>query len=256
MHTLERIVVASSIFLLFSLLLFGPVEWLLAARTRPKSAPAGDWLHFWVNTMVVPLAALTVMAFIGGAIRESLPVGFRDWMSARPPWLQLGLAVVLAELWSYWAHRLAHAVPFLWRFHRVHHSIEHMTWVSALRQHPFDAVWIMAASNVPAFALGVDLRPLAAFIFFERLYTVLLHSNIDFSFGWFDHLLASTRFHHWHHDSGEKGRNRNFAGMFSILDTVFNTYQPTGTAPKSFGPGTLAPRSYRRQILHPFAREK
>ena len=256
MHTLERITIASTVFLLVSFLLFGPVEWLLAARKRPRSAPAGDWLHFWVTTMIVPVTALTIMAFIGGAIRETLPAWFRGGMNALPLWAQLLLVIALAETRSYWAHRLAHAVPFLWRFHRVHHSIEHMTWVSALRQHPFDAIWIMAAANVPAFALGVDLRPLAAFIFFERLYTVLLHSNIDFSYGWFDHVLASTRFHHWHHDSGEKGRNRNFAGMFSILDSVFGTYQPTTRAPESFGPAELAPRGYWRQMMLPFRRSR
>ncbi len=254
MHVVTGIVVSSTLFLLISLLLFAPVEWLLAAR-KGGSAPPGDWLHFWLNTIIVPLAALTLMAFIGGTIRASLPVAFRDWMGRQSLWEHLILVVVLVELWSYWAHRLAHSVPFLWRFHRVHHSIEHMTWVSALRQHPFDAVWIMAASNVPAFALGVDLRPLTGFILFERFYTVLLHSNLDFSYGWLDHLLASTRFHHWHHDSGEKGRNRNFAGMFSIFDTVFGTYQPTQQAPESFGPPELAPRKYWRQMLHPFVRE-
>jgi sterol desaturase/sphingolipid hydroxylase (fatty acid hydroxylase superfamily) len=255
MHHAKEIVVSSTCFLLFSLFLFAPLEWLLPARKSGKRAPLGDWLHFWVNSIVVPGSALTIMAFIGGTIRASLPASFRDWMSQQPLWEQLILVVVLAELWSYWAHRLAHAVPFLWRFHRVHHSIEHMTWVSALRQHPFDAIWIMAGANVPAFALGVNLLPLAAFILFERCYTVLLHSNLDFSYGWFDRLLASTRFHHWHHDSGEKGRNRNFAGMFSIFDTLFGTYHPTIQPPESFGPGELAPRKYWRQLASPFVRE-
>jgi len=253
MHRAEEILISSTVFLVFSLLMFAPVEWLLHAR-EVKRAPASDWFHFWFNTIVVAGAALTVMAFIGGTIRASLPEAFTNWMDRQPLWGQLILVVVLAELWSYWAHRLAHAVPFLWRFHRVHHSIEHMTWLSALRQHPFDAVWIMAAANVPAFALGVDLRPLAVFIFFERCYTVLLHSNLDFSFGWFDHVMSSTRFHHWHHDAGEKGRNRNFAGMFSILDTMFGTYQPTTEAPKAFGPGDLAPRKYWAQMMWPFRR--
>jgi sterol desaturase/sphingolipid hydroxylase (fatty acid hydroxylase superfamily) len=256
MHRFAEIIFSSSAFLVFSLALFAPVEWLLAARQSKERAPFGDWLHFWLNSIVVPAAAVTIIALIGGTIRAWLPASFRDGMAAQPLWAQLLLVVVLAELWSYWAHRLAHTVPFLWRFHRVHHSIEHMTWISALRQHPFDAIWIMAAANVPAFALGVDLRPIAAFILFERCYTVLLHSNLDFSFGWFDHVMSSTRFHHWHHDSGEKERNRNFAGMFSILDTIFGTYHPTEKAPAAFGPADLAPRKYWRQMAWPFVRDR
>jgi len=89
---------------------------------------------------------------------------------------------------------------------------------------------------------------LAAYILFERCYTVLLHSNLDFSYGWFDRLLASTRFHHWHHDSGEKGRNRNFAGMFSIFDTLFGTLPPDHPAARVVWTGELAPRKYWRQF--------
>ena len=96
MHTLERITIASTVFLLVSFLLFGPVEWLLAARKRPQFAPAGDWLHFWGTTMIVPATALTLMAFIGGTIRETLPAWFRDGMSALPLWMQLILVVALA----------------------------------------------------------------------------------------------------------------------------------------------------------------
>ncbi len=253
-HHVRETLALSTLFLVFSMAMFMPVEWLVRARNG-KAAPASDRFHFWFNTIVVAGSALTVMAFIGGAIRASLPEGFRSWMEERPLWEQLILVVALAELWSYWAHRLSHAVPFLWRFHKVHHSIEHMTWISALRQHPLDAIWIMASANIPAFALGVDLRPLAAFIFFERCYTVLLHSNLDFSYGWFDRLFASTRFHHWHHDAGEEGRNRNFAGMFAILDTLFGTYQPTVQPPKAFGPPELAPRSYWKQMVSPFGRD-
>ncbi len=247
---------STAIFVFISSLLFIPLEALLPARRLPGRPPLSDWVHFLVNSTLIPVVALTVMASIGGIIRASLPMAFRDWMAHLPLGLQIGIVVALAELWAYWAHRISHAVPFLWRFHRVHHSIEHMTWESALRQHPLDAIWIMGASNIPAFALGVDLRPIALFILFERCYTVLLHSNIDFSYGPLDRIISSTRFHHWHHDSGDQARNRNFAGMFSILDTLFGTYHSTVQPPRAFGPPTLAPKPYVDQVLSPIRRDQ
>src|SRR6266550_4042913 len=45
---------------------------------------------------------------------------------------------------QYWAHRATHQVPFLWRFHKVHHSIEEMDWLAAGRLHPLDSVFTRA----------------------------------------------------------------------------------------------------------------
>ena len=60
------------------------------------------------------------------------------------------------SLGSYWGHRLTHQVPFLWRFHAVHHSIEHMDWLAAGRLHPLDAGVHPGVPVLPLFALGYD----------------------------------------------------------------------------------------------------
>ena len=52
---------------------------------------------------------------------------------------------LLFDFVGYWTHRLAHEVPFMWRFHAVHHSPEHMDWVSGFRIHPFDGIAIAPA---------------------------------------------------------------------------------------------------------------
>ena len=50
---------------------------------------------------------------------------------ALPRWSQFLIAIFLFELGTYWGHRWAHTVPFLWRFHAVHHSSEHLDWAAA-----------------------------------------------------------------------------------------------------------------------------
>ena len=249
MALLWQIVLSSLAFMGLSMLLFAPLESQLSARKNPGRAPWGDWIHFWANPTIGAWVALTGIAFLGAILRALLPASLLHWMGDRPWWVQVLLALVLAELWGYWAHRLAHSVPLLWRFHRVHHSIEHMRWVSAHRQHPIDVIWTVAGANLPAFALGVDLRPLAAFILFERCYTVFLHANLDCSYGCAGRFIASPRFHHWHHDAGETGQQRNFAGMFSCLDWIFGTYHPPDRPPEKFGCPTPTPQGYVNQIL-------
>jgi len=249
MALLRQIFLSSLVFMGLSLLLFAPLEGLMPARKNGRHAPVADWIHFWVNPTVGAWVALTCFALLGASIRALLPVSFLNWIADKPLWLQLLLAVALAELWGYWAHRLAHSIPWLWRFHRVHHSIEQMTWVSAHRQHPFDVIWTIAGANLPAFALGVGLKPLAAFILIERLYTVFLHANLDCTYGWAGRFFASPRFHHWHHDAGDVGQHRNFAGMFSCLDWIFGTYHPPTQPPERFGCTEPTPQGYLQQIL-------
>ncbi len=249
MALLIQILGSSVAFLGLSLLLFAPLERLVPARKNHARAPVSDWLHFWANPAIGAWVALTFIAALGATIRALLPPAMLAWTGGQPLAMQLLIAVTLAELWGYWAHRLAHALPFLWRFHRVHHSIEEMHWVSAHRQHPLDVIWTIAGANLPAFALGINIKPLAIFILFERCYTVFLHANIDCAYGPLGRILASPRFHHWHHDAGEIGRNRNFAGMFSCLDWLFGTYLPPTQPPAHFGPKELAAPGYLNQLL-------
>ncbi len=61
-----------------------------------------------------------------------------------PTSLSVALAVVIVMLGSYWGHRLSHTVPFLWRFHAVHHSIEEMDWLASGRLHPLDQAFTNA----------------------------------------------------------------------------------------------------------------
>ncbi len=249
MALLEQVTLSSLAFLGLLLALFAPVEWLVPARKNRAQAPLADWIHFWANPAIGAAVALTLFALLGATIRNLLPASVLAWTGGQPLAVQLILAVMLAELWGYRAHRLAHASPWLWRFHRVHHSIEEMHWVSAHRQHPLDVVWTIAGANLPAFALGIGLQPLAAFILFERCYTVFLHANLDCTYGPASRLLASPRFHHWHHDAGGTGAHRNFAGMFSCLDWIFGTYRAPARPPEKFGPKEIAPEGYWNQIL-------
>src|SRR5271170_1310015 len=108
MELAEKIVISTAAFFFLSMALFAPVEWLLRARKGPP-APLGDWVHFWVNSLLVPAVVVTVFAAVGATIRFSLPHSFTDWIQARPLWQQFVLVIALAETWSYWAHRLAHS---------------------------------------------------------------------------------------------------------------------------------------------------
>jgi lathosterol oxidase len=70
-------------------------------------------------------------------------------VSALPFWIQVPLAMLVADLFQYAVHRTFHANRFLWRFHAVHHSIRTMDWLAGSRLHLVDVLVTRAFSYVP-----------------------------------------------------------------------------------------------------------
>ncbi|MDT8416155.1 MAG: sterol desaturase family protein, partial [Flavobacteriaceae bacterium] len=65
-----------------------------------------------------------------------------------PVWLYLLFSVMLFDMANYWFHRIAHYVPFLWNFHRVHHSDSRMDASSNIRVHPIELIFYFGSSGV------------------------------------------------------------------------------------------------------------
>jgi len=118
-------------------LVFVPMEKLFALRPQRvfRRGFFTDLTHLLVNSLFVTLGA------IGLALAMALPliwVRSFEIVDHLPTVPAIVLAVALVFVGNYWGHRLTHQVPFLWRFHAVHHSIEQMDWVASGRLHPLE----------------------------------------------------------------------------------------------------------------------
>lgn len=138
----------------------------------------------------------------------------------------MGLTLVPAFLFDfayYWLHRLQHAVPFLWRFHAVHHSIEELNAVNC-SHHWTEGLLRVALISVPVMLL-IDLRvpEIVAMTIVLGAWGQVVHANTSLSFGPLDHLFVSPRFHRVHHSLDPRHHDRNFAGVFPIIDRAFGT---------------------------------
>jgi len=147
----------------------------------------------------------------------------------------------------YTAHRLAHRWAFLWKFHRVHHTLVDMTWSASSRQHPVDFFITVVGANLPAMILGINLKSIALFILFERLYTVMLHADINLDWGWFSKIVASPSLHRLHHSPTVRGKN--YAGILSLLDVLGRTYQSPAAVPVIASEATLMAREVREGLV-------
>ncbi len=218
------------VFVVISALIFWPFEELLEGPKgeRPKLK---DLAYLWFYQSFGLWIGAGIIFEIAFQLRGLLPHAWRLFVLHQPFWLQATAALLFAEVWVYSVHRLSHQWKFLWQFHRVHHTLVDMTWSASSRQHPVDFFLAVVGANLPAMILGIDLKSIALFVLLERLYTVMLHSNLNLDWGWFSKIVASPNLHRLHHQPTTRGKN--YAGILSLLDVLANTYEPPAPKPGS-----------------------
>lgn len=217
-----------------------------------------DLTYFFISTLLVQLTTYLTLqpaiALFGWAIFP----GVQEWIRSQPYWLQFLEIALLADIVQYWVHRLFHEIPWLWRFHAVHHSAEVMDWMAGNRIHLVDLAITRSLIYVPSFILGFSEAPMVAYIVFVSLHAVFIHSNLRFKFGRWRWVFSTPQFHHWHHTAEAEGINKNYAVHFPLLDLLFGTfYLPGERWPKVYGVrNNDVPQSYLAQWVYPFRRKR
>lgn len=246
--------------LLLAIVVFVPLERLFAMHhDQPLFRPRwqDDLVYFLLNGLLIKVALSAVIGAVVVAGMWLVPADFQGWVGGLPFWVQLPALIVLADVGFYTVHRLFHKIPWLWKFHAVHHSIEDLDWLAAHRVHPVDQILTKGASLLPIFALGFSAGPIAAYFFLYHWQSLFIHSNIKIGFGPLRWLIASPQFHHWHHANHPEAFDKNFAGQLSFLDMLFGTmHLPGKEVPSRYGTDDPVPQGYFRQLWHPFARSR
>jgi sterol desaturase/sphingolipid hydroxylase (fatty acid hydroxylase superfamily)/rhodanese-related sulfurtransferase len=174
-------------------------------------------------------------------------------IAAQPVWLQFVEAVVIADIGYYFAHKLLHTNPWLWKFHAVHHSIEQMDWLATVRVHPFDQIFTKTCQMIPLYFFGFTPKSIGVYVIFSAAIAFLIHANFRVKFGVLRWVIATPEFHHWHHSQVPRVHNKNFAAQLPLLDWLFGTlYLPTRKMPHRYGVSELVPAGYLEQMLYPF----
>ena len=190
------------------------------------------------------------------------------------PWVASGVLtfiIYLAYEFAYWLnHWLCHRIPFLWEFHKVHHSAESLT-LTNFRVHPVDTLlfynrrhrgsWNLAGAVSYVFGYPVNPWTLGGtnLLMFVSgwLLTYLQHSHLWMSFtGLAGKLLVSPAHHQIHHSTDPRHHNRNFGATLAIWDWLFGTlHTPKRTRePLRFGVDGLGydPHGLKGALLMPF----
>lgn len=236
----------------------------IRARRKWTEGLATD-LAYWAATPILfdPIArAVSLVPIVGLAILGGVPqsgLSIEAWvheghgpLRALPLVVQAPLAFFVMDLVGYWTHRLFHRGRW-WRFHAIHHAASPLNWRSAIRVHPLNEVVNRTAHAIALVGLGFRVDVLMGVGPVFALYALLLHANVPWSFGPLRFVIASPVFHRWHHTSEEEGLDKNFAGLFPVIDLVFGTFHMPGRQPTTFGvAGETVPAGFWRQLVWPF----
>lgn len=145
-----------------------------------------------------------------------------------PVWLAVLAGLVALDLTIYFQHLLFHAVPGLWRLHRVHHADPDFDVTTALRFHPIEIVLSMFMKAVAIFAFG---PPVLAVLIFEVVLNgaaVFNHANVRLPariepvLRW---LMVTPDMHRIHHSKDMRETNSNYGFDLSVWDRLFGTYR-------------------------------
>jgi sterol desaturase/sphingolipid hydroxylase (fatty acid hydroxylase superfamily) len=144
-----------------------------------------------------------------------------------PPWLALAAAVIALDLVIYIQHVLFHAVPALWRLHRMHHADLDFDVTTGARFHPLE---ILVSAGIKLAAVAV-LGPAAlAVLVFEVLLSATAmfnHGNVRLPVAadrWLRRLVVTPDMHRVHHSAVPAETSRNFGFCLPWWDRLFGTY--------------------------------
>jgi sterol desaturase/sphingolipid hydroxylase (fatty acid hydroxylase superfamily) len=172
--------------------------------------------------------------------------------------LGLGLDLVLLDAWIYWWHRINHLVPFLWRFHEVHHLDEMLDTTSALRFHFGEVVLSSLVRAAIIFVLAVPLSSVVVFEIVVLVSALFHHSNLKLpqklervlSF-----IIVTPSIHWVHHHAKRIDTDSNYSTVLSVWDRLFSSRSKTDrTVDMPMGVERMAERGLLGLILKPFTR--
>ena len=239
--------------------LFLPLERVFALHRQKvfRKEVAVDIGYYFVNGLLISVALSAPLGLVVRGAHHFVPSGFYAMLAELPVSLRAVLALVVGEVGYYWGHRLSHEIPFLWRFHAVHHSAGQMDFFVSSRGHPVDLVVSRLFTLAPIYVLGIA-NPLSAsgnilvilVLVVSSNWSYLIHANVRWRLGKLEWLITSPAFHHWHHTRAGMV-NHNYATMLPWVDRIFGTHHLPQEWPEAYGITDRMPETLPEQLVYP-----
>jgi len=189
----------------------------LKARSNTTRAPVNlslSLLTLALNWFLMTATAVIALPERGFAARLPLP-------------LAIAVSVVALDFFTYAAHWSMHRVPFLWRFHRVHHSDTFVDVTTTLRQHPVEGLWRYLWILAGILLFGLPAAGVVVYRLVSVLNALFEHANIHVPLKLdrlFSAIWVTPNVHKVHHSRDVSDTDSNYGNIFSVYDRLFGTF--------------------------------
>jgi sterol desaturase/sphingolipid hydroxylase (fatty acid hydroxylase superfamily) len=230
-------------------------HWMPHARqwSEDRGDTRTDLVHYLVNVATSQIASVLYVAvtpLTGG--------GLRLWPASLPFAMQWFLGLLVFDLGLYVMHRASHTVPWLWRFHAIHHSAPRLYWLNGQRRHVFHEMIEGLPALVVLAIVGAPTTVVACATATITIHLVFQHANIEQRAGFLRYVFSVAELHRWHHQRRYEDVQGNYGAFLAIWDRLFGTALDAkkGDAPLDVGMDDepTLPADWRGQLVWPFKR--
>ena len=144
-----------------------------------------------------------------------------------PIWIEIILTVIILDFIIWGQHLLSHKIPFVWRFHRMHHTDRDLDVTTAVRFHPFEIIFSMFIKITSIYILGASAIAVIIFEIMLNGMAMFNHANLRIPFRIENILrkfIVTPDLHRIHHSIYIDEHNKNFGFSLSIWDKIFKCY--------------------------------
>jgi sterol desaturase/sphingolipid hydroxylase (fatty acid hydroxylase superfamily) len=220
-----------------------------------------DLGYYFFNPFLSKLILILPTSIVLWAVHHFVqPSGLYTLVGSLPVSTRFVLAIIIGDIGAYWGHRWCHEIPLLWRFHAIHHSAKEIDWLVNTRGHPLDIAFTRFSGLIPIYLIGLA-QPMynrgevvmIVYVLFGSFWSFIIHANVRWRLGWFEQVLSTPAFHHWHHtNDGAKYINKNYAAIFPWIDKLFGSfYLPRNRWPEKYGIDAPTSPNLMGQLLQP-----
>jgi len=186
------------------------------------------FFNFFLFSLVIYNAASNVVVYFFNDLLAA--VGINNLVAFEvmswPIWAHLLVGFLVRDFVQWWVHRLLHASPRLWEFHKVHHSVEQMGFAAHLRYHWMENVVYRSIEYIPLALIGISLRDFFIIHIFTLAVGHFNHSNFKLNLGFLKYIFNNPQMHIWHHAYDipkDRAKGVNFGITLSLWDYIFKT---------------------------------
>jgi sterol desaturase/sphingolipid hydroxylase (fatty acid hydroxylase superfamily) len=201
------------------------------------------------NVAIGPLIVIPVTAYATGQAPQWRPEVVSGWTG-------LVSDLLVLDFWIYWWHVANHRLPFLWRFHEVHHLDETLDATTALRFHFGEVALSAVVRAMVVFVLAVPLKSVVVFETLIAMITIFHHSNLRLPprlekvLSW---IVVTPSIHWVHHHAQRSDTDSSYATVLSVWDRLFGSRSQTvRTAAMPIGVEGMRDLPVLRLLLRPF----